>query len=103
MPRYVYKHSNFWVENNSILENEIQELEKWLHSSGIDPDFEPDTHVYQDPNTNDITLSLPELTKSQLFAATLIMSSSELYFDNKPVKFDKPPVTWNGLDDADLF
>jgi len=97
MPRYVYKHSNLWVENSNILDSEIEELKKWLHNSEIDPDFDPDTHVYQDPETGDVTFSLVELNSGQLFAATLIMSSSELYFDNKPVRFDKPPVTQKDL------
>ena len=97
MPRYVYKHSNLWVENSSIVDSEIQELAEWLWSSEIDPDFDPDTHVYRDPDSGDVTLSLVELTSGQLFAATLIMSSSELYFDNNPVRVEKPPVTQKDL------
>lgn len=101
MARYTYKHSNLWVENTNILDSEIQELAKWLHNSGIDEDFDSDTHVYRDPDTGNVTLSLVELSNAQLFAATLVLSSSELYFDNKPVKFDKPPVTAKDLMDED--
>jgi len=101
MARYTYKHSNLWVENTSILDGEIEELSKWLHTSGIDPDFDADTHVYRDDNTGDVTLSLVELSNAQLFAATLVLSSSELLFENKPVKFDKPPVTARDLMDND--
>lgn len=100
MPRYTYKHSNLWVENTSILDGEIEELVKWLHNSNIDPDFDPLDHVYTDPNTFDVTFSLPELTTGQLFAASLILSSSELIFENKPVKFDRPPVTQKDLIDG---
>lgn len=103
MARYVYKHSNLWVESSSILDSEIAELTKWLHSSEIDPDFDPDTHVYQDSDSGDVTLSLVELTNSQLFAATLVLSSSELYFDNRPVRFDKPPVTKKDLSDESIY
>ena len=101
MARYTYKHSNLWVENTSILDGEIEELTKWLHTSGIDPDFDVDTHVYRDDNTGDVHFFLEELSRSQLFAATLVLSSSELLFENKPVKFDKPPVTAKDLMDND--
>ena len=100
MARYTYKHSNLWVENTNILDGEIEELSKWLLASKIDPDFDPDVHVYRDEDTGDVTLSLIELSNSQLFAATLILSSSELLFENKPVRFDKPPVTQKDLLDG---
>lgn len=100
MARYTYKHSNLWVENTSILDGEIEELTKWLHNSNIDPDFDAETHVYQDPDSGDVTLSLVELSNAQLFAATLVLSSSELMFENKPVRFDKPPVTQKDLRDV---
>lgn len=100
MARYVYKHSPLWIENSRILDNELEELTKWLHSSDVDPDFDADIHAYKDPDTHDVKLNLLELSNSQLFAASLILCSSELYFDNKPVRFDKPPVTQKDLRDA---
>jgi len=98
MPRYTYQHSNLWVENTAILDAEIAELTDWLHKSKIDEDFDPDTHVYRHPDTGEVTLSLVEISSSQLFAASLILSSSTLLFENKPVKFDKPPATQANLD-----
>jgi len=102
MARYTYKHSNLWVENTKILDSELEELTKWLHKSNIDPDFDPAVHVYTDEATLDVHLFLPEISESQLFAATLILSSSELYFDNNPVRFDKPPVTKKDLLDESM-
>lgn len=103
MARYTYKHSNLWVENSKILDSEIEELGKWLHNSGVDADFDADTHVYQDSTSGDVSLFLPELSNSQLFAATLILSSSELMFENKPVRFKQPPVTQKDLmDDSEI-
>ena len=88
--RYTYRHSNLWIENQSILESELEELQKWLVASNIDSEFTVEDYTYQ-TEQGDVWLFLPELTRSQLFAATLILSSSELYLDDKPVRFDTPP------------
>lgn len=90
--KYTYKHSAHWVENEQIIEQELQELTSWLHSSEIDPEFDAETHVYA-TEQGDRWLFLPQLTRSQLFAMSLILCSSELYEDNQFVKFDKPPNT----------
>jgi|SRR6056297_501070 len=88
--RYTYRHSNLWIENQSILESELTELQAWLHKSNIDTEFTTEDHTYQ-TEQGDVWIFLPELTNSQLFAATLILSSSELYLDNRPIRFDSPP------------
>ena len=93
--RYTYRHSNLWIENSSILDSELEELSKWLVNSNIDQEFTVEDHTYQ-TEQGDVWLFLPELTRSQLFAATLILSSSELYLDDKPVRFDTPPNTEQG-------
>lgn len=101
MAKYVYKHSDLWIESRSILEKELEELASWLHSSKIDEDFEVEEHTYTDSETGDVLLFIPEMTNSQLFAASIILSSSELYFDNKPARLAKPPVTAKDLMDED--
>lgn len=88
--RYTYRHSNLWIENTAILESELNELQKWLVNSNIDTEFNTEDYTYQTDN-GDVWIFLPELTNGQLFAATLILSSSELYLDDKPVRFDTPP------------
>lgn len=89
--RYTYKNSDHWRENPEILEQELTELQAWLHRSNIDPEFDRDTHVYQNHNTGDAWLFLPELTERQEMAATLILCSSELYRDDAPVRYSHPP------------
>lgn len=97
MAKYVYKNSHLWIESRSILEKELEELATWLHSSKIDEYFNVKEHTYVEYETGDIFLFLPELTSSQLFAASIILSSSELYFDNKPARLAFPPVTAKDL------
>ena len=100
--KYTYRHTHLWTENHNILDQELEELAKWLHNSEIDPDFDPKEHVYRATETADVWIFMPELTNSQLFAATLILSSSELYLDDKPVRFDTPPNRENKLNEEDL-
>lgn len=100
--KYTYRYSDLWLENHAILDQELAELEQWLHSSEIDPDFDHSNHTYKNLETGDIWIFIPELTRSQLFAATLILSSSELYLDDKPVRFDTPPNRENKLNEEDL-
>lgn len=88
--KYTYRHSNLWVENQSILESELNELAKWLVNSAIDSEFTVEDYTYT-TDDGDVWIFLPELTNAQLFAATLVLSSSELYLDDKPVRFDAPP------------
>ena len=90
--RYTYRHSHLWTENHNILDSELKELQKWLHKSNIDTEFAVEDHTYT-ADSGDVWIFLPELTPSQLFAATLILSSSELYLDDKPIRFDSPPNT----------
>ena len=90
--RYTYRHSNLWIENSAILESELNELAQWLHKSKIDRDFTVEDHTYT-TQSGDVWIFLPELTESQLFSATLILSSSELLLDDRPIRFDVPPNT----------
>lgn len=98
MARYVYAHSALWVENTAILDNEIQELTNWIRSSGIDTEFDPEEHIYV-TDSGDRWIHIPEVTTSQLFAMQMILSSSELYYQNQHVKFDRPPVAQSTTDD----
>ncbi len=90
MARYRMQFSELWRENSSIIDSEIDQMTQWLHSSGVDPDFDPDTHVYTETN-GDRTFSLPELTSSQQFALSMILSSSEIVLDTQPRRFSTPP------------
>ena len=92
MARYVYCWTELWRENTRIVDQELEELAGWLHKAQIDPDFDPNEHVYIKPN-GDRWLFLPELSPAQLFAMSLVMSSSTLEDDNGPVRFDTPPNT----------
>jgi hypothetical protein len=88
--KYTYRHSHLWTENRSILDRELEELSNWLKNANIDTEFETEDHTYT-TDSGDVWIFLPELTRRQLFTATLILSSSELYLDDKPVRFDTPP------------
>jgi hypothetical protein len=100
MTKYVYAWSELWRERSTILDQELRELAQWLHNAEIDPDFDPEQHVYTHSN-GDRWIFLPELSRGQLFAATLILSSSELSVDDRPVRFDRPPNALEQLDHAD--
>lgn len=92
MARYRMAFSELWRENSRIIDEEILSLTSWLHSSGVDPDFDPATHVYVEAN-GDRTFSLPELTTGQQFALSMIVSSSEITLDHQPRRFRRPPST----------
>lgn len=89
MARYRIPFVELWRENSGIIDEEIVQLTKWLHESGIDPDFDPDDHVYVE-ESGDRTFSLPELTLGQQFAMGLVVSSSTIELDG-PVRFATPP------------
>lgn len=93
MARYVYRFSELWRESSEIVDTEIEHLEKWLHNSGVDPDFEKENHVHVREN-GDRWFFLPEMTRSQQFAMTLVLTSSEIELDNKPLRFKEPPVEY---------
>lgn len=92
MARYRMAFSELWRENSTIIDEEIQNLTSWLHTSGVDPDFDPAVHVYVELN-GDRTFSLPELTTSQQFAMSMIVSSSEIHLDNQPRRYSRPPCS----------
>lgn len=98
MARYTYRWTELWRERSTILDEELEQLQKYLHKSGLDEEFDPDVHVYAH-ESGDRWLMLPELTEAQLFAITLILSSSQLEFENRPVKFDRPPETAHDAED----
>lgn len=92
MTQYTYRFSELWRENTRIIDTELEQLSNYLHTAGIDADFDPDQHVYTH-ESGDRWLFLPELSDRQLFAITLILSSSELCKDEVPVRFTTPPNT----------
>lgn len=94
MARYTYKHSDLWREQSRVLEQELEQLQSYLHSSGIDDEFDVNVHTYRH-ESGDVWLFLPEISDRQLFAITLILSSSELEFENRPVRFAQPPEILN--------
>ena len=98
MAKYVLKYNELVELETTQLQTELDQLEKWLHSTGIDSDFDQKEHLHIRTDSGDRWLFLPELTERELFAMSLILSSSELYHDTSPVRFDKPP--YSKQDDA---
>lgn len=92
MSRYTYQWTELWRERSTILDEELEQLQKYLHKSRLDEEFDLEQHVYAH-ESGDRWLFLPEMTEAQLFAVTLILSSSTLEFENRPVRFDTPPNT----------
>lgn len=90
MARYTYRHSDLWNERSRVLEEELEQLKSYLHSSGLDDEFDLDDHTYRH-ESGDLWLFLPEMNDRQLFAITLILSSSQLEFENRPIRFAQPP------------
>ena len=90
MARYTLRHSDLWNEQSTVLADELAQLAQYLHSSKLDPEFEVEAHTYRH-DSGDVWIFLPEMSDRQLFAITLILSSSTLEFENKPVRFTHPP------------
>ena len=97
MARYTYRHSDLWNEKSTVLEDELAQLTSYLHTSGLDSEFDIDLHSYR-TDTGDVWLFLPELSELQLFAITLILSSSSLEFENTPIRFAQPPLVHSELE-----
>jgi hypothetical protein len=76
--RYIIHYNELVELERTQISQEIAQLTSWLHTTEIDPEFDPDTHLYRDPESGDRWLHLPELTEGQLFAMQLILSSSEV-------------------------
>lgn len=90
MARYTYRDSDLWREGSTVLADELAQLTQYLHASGLDLEFDVDAHIYQH-TSGDVWIFLPEMTERQLFAITLILSSSTLEFENQPIRFTHPP------------
>lgn len=90
MARYTYRDSDLWRERSSVLTDELTQLAQYLHSSKLDLEFDVEAHTYRH-ESGDVWIFLPEMSERQLFAITLILSSSTLEFENKPIRFTHPP------------
>ena len=86
MAKYVLKYNELVEMESSQLESEFERLEQWLHETGIDLDFDREEHIYRDEVTGDRWMFLPELNSKQLFALELIVSSSEVVRDDRPLR-----------------
>lgn len=86
MAKYVLRYNELAELEQTQLASEFDSLEKWLHETEIDADFDKDEHIYLDHETGDRWIFLPELNLKQLFAMELIVSSSEVYLDNTPLR-----------------
>lgn len=86
MAKYVLKYNQLVEMESSQLQLEFEKLEQWLHETGIDPDFDRNEHIYIDSETGDRWMFLPELNSKQLFALELIVSSSEVVRDDRPLR-----------------
>jgi hypothetical protein len=86
MAKYVLKYNELAEMESSQLEFEFEKLQQWLHETGIDVDFDRDQHIYRDSETGDRWMFLPELNSKQLFALELIVSSSQVVKDDRPLR-----------------
>jgi len=85
MARYTDRWSELWRESTELRDQELTQLAKYLHSSKLDPEFDPDDPVYT-LASGDPWLSLPQLTDRQLSLITVILSSSTVEFENTPLR-----------------
>jgi len=99
MARYTYRWTELWRDSTQILDQELEQLAKYLHNSQLDEEFDLDAHVYAH-ESGDRWIFLPELTDRELFLITVILSSSTLEFENRPVRFDRPPETAHDAEDS---
>jgi hypothetical protein len=76
--RYIIHYNELVELERTQMQLEIAQLTSWLHTTEIDPEFDPELHLYRDLESGDRWLHLPELTERQLFAMQLILSSSEV-------------------------
>ena len=86
MAKYVLKYNELVEMESSQLESEFEKLEQWLHETGIDEYFDRNEHIYLDSETGDRWMFLPELNSKQLFTLELIVSSSEVVRDDRPLR-----------------
>jgi hypothetical protein len=98
MAKYVLKFNELVEMESSQLESEFEKLEHWLHETGIDEDFDRNEHIYRDAETGDRWMFLPELNSKQLFALELIVSSSEVVRDDRPLRRG-PAVSQEDVED----
>ena len=82
--KYVLKYNELVDLENTQLQSELDQLELWLHSTGIDPDFDQTQHLHIRTDSGDRWLFLPELSERELFAMSLIISSLKIYLDDRP-------------------
>lgn len=76
--RYIIHYNELVELERTQMAQETAQLTSWLHTTEIDPEFDPELHIYRDPESGDRWLHLPELTERQLLALQLILSSSEV-------------------------
>lgn len=76
--RYIIHYNELAELERTQMQLETAQLTSWLHTTEIDPEFDPELHIYRDPESGDRWLHLPELTERQLLALQLILSSSEV-------------------------
>jgi hypothetical protein len=76
--RYIIHYNELVELERTQMQLEIDQLTRWLHTTEIDPEFDPELHLYKDSESGDRWLHLPELTERQLLAMQLILSSSEV-------------------------
>jgi hypothetical protein len=100
MAKYVLKFNELVEMESSQLESEFEKLEHWLHETGIDEDFDREEHIYRDSETGDRWMFLPELNSKQLFTLELIVSSSEVVKDDRPLRRG-PAVSEAVVEDLD--
>jgi hypothetical protein len=86
MAKYVLKYNELVEMESTQLELEFEQLEKWLHKTGIDSDFDRNEHIYVDAETGDRWIFLPELSDNQTLAMELIVSSSQVMYDSRPLR-----------------
>lgn len=90
MTKYVFKFNELAEIESSQIESEFKRLQDWLHETEIDPDFDPQDHIYFDSETGDRWIFLPELSNAQMFTMELILSSSKVERDDRPMRRSPP-------------
>lgn len=82
----IVKYNELVAQEATQMQKELAELTSWLHSSRADRYFDPKEHIHLDAETGDHWIFTAELSESQQFAVALILSSSDVELEGRPLR-----------------
>lgn len=82
----IVRYNELVALEGTQMQKELEELTRWLHQSRVDRYFDPKEHIHLDAVTGDHWIFTAELTEAQQFTVALILSSSEVELEGRPLR-----------------